>query len=592
MSAKPKSSLLVVLIIASLTGSLLTPGASNASVSYVEGNDSAAAMFNPLKVTNFSMQMSDEDFDSLRFPNVRWNNEGPWRETRMSFTMEGKVYGPYTVGVHLKGAWGSWHDVDGRNNEGFYVGGKAAFKIKMDEFVKGQTLFGVSRITLNNMMQDRSSLRETISYRLYRNLGIPSPRTGYANVSLNGINYGLHLNIETLNKQMLKRWGHSSTHLYKGAVPWFPDLWRGSESMFAVESGDEDDRSDLTDFMAINELSGKAWFDAISSRMDIELLTVSWASEIYSGHWDGYVRNLNNYFVNFDDQGKVMLLPWGVDQTWGGSLGYTVSKAVMPNKCWEYAPCLEIYRQALAKVSRVARELDLPTTATTIATGIRPALESDPFVYDLGSVTASQNTLVSSLRNQQSVLSSLVRPFDTTLASFKVNDAFYNPAQTALLPAGTKTVAIQVTASQSSARVTIQPLGTLKPGFNKAFVVVTSSNGQHVNTSTLNLYVYTAVSLSRTASFHKNTSVPTFAGITSMGLMATDLLGANNLVLDIRMAKTKTTSTAKAKTLMGNRVKHLLKSLQSKGIRPQKVTQRIVTSGSVNSLQITAKYQK
>jgi hypothetical protein len=549
-------------------------------------------MFNPLKVNNFSMQMSDEDFDSLRFPNVRWDNEGPWRETRMSFTMEGKVYGPYTVGVHLKGAWGSWHDVDGRNNEGFYVGGKAAFKIKMDEFVKDQTLFGISRITLNNMMQDRSSLRETISYRLYRNLGIPSPRTGYANVSLNGINYGLHLNIETLNKQMLKRWGHSSTHLYKGAVPTFPDLWRGNEWLFAVESGDENDRSDLTDFMAINELSGKSWFDAISARMDMELLTVGWAAEIYSGHWDGYVRNLNNYFVNFDEQGKVMLLPWGVDQTWNGSLNYTESRAVMPKKCWEYSPCLEIYRQALAKVSRVARNLDLPTMTTTVAAAIRPAIESDPFSDGWGVANWKQNELISRLGYQQSVLTSIVRPFDTTLASYRVNDIFYSPGESVFLPPGTKSVRIQATPSQSAARVDIQPLDQLQSGPNKAFVVVTSSNGQHVNTSTLNLYVYTAVSLSRAASFHKNTSVPTFAGITSMGLLGTDLLGVNNLVLDIRMAKTKTTSTAKAKTLMGNRVKHLLKSLQSKGIKPQKVTQRIVTSGSVNSLQVIAKYQK
>jgi len=582
MFAKPKSSLLLALIVASLAGSLLTPAASTASVSYVEGTDAAAAMFNPLRVNNFSMQMSPEDFDSMRYPNVSWDNEGDWRETRMSFTMEGKVYGPYTVGVHLKGAWGSWRDIDG----------KAAFKIKMDEFVKGQTLFGISRITLNNMVQDRSSLRESISYRLYRNLGIPSPRTGYANVSLNGINYGLHLNVETLNKQMLKRWGHSSSHLFKGAVPWFPDLWRGSESMFAVESGDENDISDLTNFMAINELSGKAWFDAISARMDVELLTVSWASEIYSGHWDGYVRNLNNYFVNFDDQGKVMFLPWGVDQTWGGALGYTESRGIMPNKCWEYAPCYEIYRQSLAKVARVARELDLTTMATSIGAAIRPAIESDPMGYGWNSAKAYQNNLVWRLRDQQSVLASMVRPFDTTLASVRVNDTFYSPGQTVMLPAGTKTVTLSVTATQSSARVAIQPVGTLKPGLNKAFATVTSTNGQHVNKNTINLYVYENVSLNRTASFHSNTSVPTFAGITSIGLLGTDLVGIQNLVLDIKMAKAKTTSTTKAKALMANRVRHLLKTLESRGIKPQKVTQRVVSSGSVNSLQITAKCLK
>jgi hypothetical protein len=204
----------------------------------------------------------------------------------------------------------------------------------------------------------------------------------------------------------------------------------------------------------------------------------------------------------------------------------------------------------------------------------------------------AQNNLIKRLGTQQSVLASLVGPFDTTLASFKINETFYNPSQTVFLPAGTKTVALQATASQSSARVAIQPLGTLAPGLNKVYAVVTSSNGQHVNTHTLNLYVYTEISLSRAATFHKSTAVPTFAGITSIGLLGTDLKDVKNLVIDIRMAKAKTTSTAKAKTLMAGRVKHLLKTLESRGIKPQNVTQRIVSSGSINSLQITAKYQK
>lgn len=582
MFRKRKSSLVSALILLSLAGSLLNASASSAATSYIEGTDPAAVMFNPLQVSNFSLQMTDEDFESLRYPNVSWDNEGDWLETRMSLTMAGKRYGPYVVGVHLKGAWGSWRDISG----------KAAFKIKMDEFVKGQTLLGVSRITLNNMVQDPSYLRESISYRLYRNLGIPTPRTGYANVSLNGIDYGLHLNVETLNKEMLKRWGVSSSHLYKGAVPYFPDLTSGSEWMFAIESGSKTDTSDLSAFLELNNLDGKAWWDAVSARMDMELLTLGWASELFTGHWDGYVGNLNNYFVNFDDDGKVNLIPWGVDQTWGGALDYSNSRGIMPFKCWDYAPCHEVYRQSMAKVSNVAKSLNLTTMAREIGSAIRSDIINDPFGRGINHATNYQNNLVWRISDQQSVLRSIVQPFDTTLASVRVNGRIYNQGEKIYLEAGTRVADLQVTPTQASAKAVVQPIGTLRPGLNSASVVVTSSNKQHVNTTKVMIYVYSNFTTKSTPVYNKNSSVPTFAGTSSIGLLGTSLLDSTNLTLNVKMAKLKSTTTTKGKSLMASRVKQLLSALAARGIKPAKVNQTLTSTGSVNALQITATYTK
>jgi spore coat protein CotH len=95
----------------------------------------------------------------------------------------------------------------------------------MDAFVKKQKLFGITKFTLNNMVQDPSYIHEALSYRLFRAVGVPTPRVGYANVTLNGRNYGLHLNVETVDTTMLKRWGLTNKHLYKGGVPNFPELY-------------------------------------------------------------------------------------------------------------------------------------------------------------------------------------------------------------------------------------------------------------------------------------------------------------------------------------------------------------------------------
>ena len=115
-----KATAVLALIILAITGSFLNTSTAQATSNYIEGTDEAAVMFDPLMVNDFSLEMSDADFESLKYPNVNWEFEGDWRETQMSFTMAGKAYGPYTVGVHLKGAWGSWRDVTQ----------KAAFKTK------------------------------------------------------------------------------------------------------------------------------------------------------------------------------------------------------------------------------------------------------------------------------------------------------------------------------------------------------------------------------------------------------------------------------------------------------------------------------
>jgi hypothetical protein len=112
-----------------------------------------------------------------------------------------------------------------------------------------------------------------------------------------------------MNKQLLARWGITSSHLYKGAVPYFPDFYTGYESQFAIESGSDTDTSDLTSFIKVQTYGGPAWWTAMGKIADMKQMTMGWAIELYTGHWDGYVMNKNNYFLNFDRYGRVTLLP-------------------------------------------------------------------------------------------------------------------------------------------------------------------------------------------------------------------------------------------------------------------------------------------
>lgn len=568
------------LIILAITGNYLSASSSQAATSYVEGTDEAAQVFDPLMVNDFSLEMSDADFESLKYPNVNWEFEGDWRETQMSFTMAGKAYGPYTVGVHLKGAWGSWRDVTQ----------KAAFKIKMDAFVKDQTLFGISKFTLNNMVQDPSYIHESLTYRLYRALGVPTPRTGYANVTLNGIDYGLHLNIETMNKELLSRWGITSNHLYKGAVPYFPDFYPGYESQFAIESGSKTDTSDLTEFIKVQTYGASAWWTAMGKIADMKQMTLGWATELYVGHWDGYVMNKNNYFLNFDRYGKVTLLPWGTDQTWNGSLSYFRSPALMINKCWAVPTCYSMYQQSLADVANKAEELQLEVMASEVSSAISAAVASDPWGPGLNTATDYQNAAIWRIGSQLRSLQTLSAPWDTGLQSLSVNGVSYKAGSTIYLPALTRQAAIEAITNEYDATAVVDMPAKLADGLNTISVKVTSSNGKHTRTQSVNLHVYTKRTAKAAVSFTKSLAKISSKGTTSLTAFVSKIDTPKNLVLTVSMPKVKTLSTTKNNVLLKQRSDAIVKVLSAQGIKPTKVTKTLVATGAADSLTVTASY--
>jgi spore coat protein CotH len=59
---------------------------------------------------------------------------------------------------------------------------KRSLKVDLSRFAKGQKLAGVSKLNFNNNVTDASWMNEVLSYRLYRDAGVPAPQTAYARV--------------------------------------------------------------------------------------------------------------------------------------------------------------------------------------------------------------------------------------------------------------------------------------------------------------------------------------------------------------------------------------------------------------------------
>lgn len=571
MKIKQLAKPLVTLIIVLLAGSVLSVPAQ-AKVSYVEGTDPAAVMFDPVQVSSINLQMSTDDYNSLRYPNVSYDNEGPWLETSMTAVIAGRTYTALKVGVHLKGAWGSWRDITQ----------KAAFKIKLDAFVPGQKLLGVSKLTLNNMVQDSSYIHEAMTYKLMRTAGIPAPRTGYANVKLNGVNYGLHLNVETIGKTMLKRWGLKSQHIYKGSLPNFPDFVQGNDPYFTIESGSPTDTTDLANFIAVNKLSGDSWWDAIKTIADMEEITKLWAAELYTGHWDGYTLNLNNYFVNFNDQGKASLLAWGTDQTWSGPYDYFNFRGVLANKCKGSNPCMEMYLQSLAKVANAAKKANLQNFATVVKSAIYSNIVADPMGPGIGSAAGQQNSTIATATLQSTMLSALVAPWDTTYETLMVNDLYYTAGRTVYLQPNVKKASITLLPTQQEAKAF--PVNKkVHAGFNTATVVINSADSLHTTEHEIMLYRLTQRNSKFAVRYTSNSSV-TKSGADLLAALTDKLALSRNTELTFTLGKSSSTKTNEL------RIQKILSQFKAAGIVPRKVT-RLYVSGNAQLITLNADYQ-
>jgi hypothetical protein len=285
-------------------------------------------------------------------------------------TVDGVPKGPLLtdVGIRLKGGVGSSRPVKT---------GKSGFKVRFDEFVDDQLFFGIKRLTLNNMIQDPSMVHESITYGLFRDLGLPASRTGYAFITLNGDDYGLFLNLETLDEVSLPQWFPTTGHLYEADAA-KTDLVPGDATRFEVDEGDEEDISDLEALIAaVNDGVGD-WSDDVSPFADLEQMTAHWAVERYVTHWDGYAGvdaefRPNNYYLHSDTVGIFQMMPWGTDQTWQFNMEFDEpAGGIMFNECLADASCKQLYLEGLTDVYCVAPGLDLPGKGAQLATTLAP----------------------------------------------------------------------------------------------------------------------------------------------------------------------------------------------------------------------------
>ncbi|NMA85539.1 MAG: spore coat protein CotH, partial [Epulopiscium sp.] len=104
-----------------------------------------------------------------------------------------------TVGIRTKGN-SSLSQVARMEDSNRY-----SLQFKFNYYVKGQTCYGLDSFCINNVIGDTTYMKDYIAYDIMKYIGVDTPLTNYANVTVNGEDFGFYLALERYNKSFLDR---------------------------------------------------------------------------------------------------------------------------------------------------------------------------------------------------------------------------------------------------------------------------------------------------------------------------------------------------------------------------------------------------
>lgn len=97
-----------------------------------------------------------------------------------------------------------------------YGNNRYSFKLEFDQYVKGNTYYGLDKLCLNNIIQDNTYMKDYLTYVMMNAMGIAAPLCSFVYITVNGEDWGLYLAVESVEDGFLERnYGTDYGELYK-----------------------------------------------------------------------------------------------------------------------------------------------------------------------------------------------------------------------------------------------------------------------------------------------------------------------------------------------------------------------------------------
>ena len=97
-----------------------------------------------------------------------------------------------------------------------YGNNRYSFKIEFDHYDNALTYHGLDKLSLNNVIQDNTYMKDFLAYTMMNDFGVASSLCSFVYITVNGEDWGLYLAVEGVEDAFLQRnYGNSYGELYK-----------------------------------------------------------------------------------------------------------------------------------------------------------------------------------------------------------------------------------------------------------------------------------------------------------------------------------------------------------------------------------------
>ncbi|MGN9162961.1 CotH kinase family protein [Clostridium sulfidigenes] len=266
-----------------------------------------------------------------------------------NITINGEAY--YNVGLRAKGNTTLSQIANDDTTDRY------SFKVKFDEYIDGQTLKGLEKLALNNMMQDTTYMKEYLSYDLLNKMGVSTPAFQYASITLNGEPWGLYLALEVMEESYIERYyGTTDGNLYKPETTNMAKnnmpmeqgkeingpMGRNTGGADLVYSGDEHSNYSTIFENAIFDYTNEEDYDKIiamvkslnedinniEKHLDLDEVLRYFAVNTFVVNLDSYASNMKHNYYLYEQDGICSILPWDYNLAFGAFQGGSASNVI------------------------------------------------------------------------------------------------------------------------------------------------------------------------------------------------------------------------------------------------------------------------
>lgn len=316
--------------------------------------------------TGVTMEYETELFDTDKIISVDIKMDAEqWNEMLDNATSEvyyqcdvivnGKTF--YSVGIRPKGNTSlSAIAMDADND-------RYSFKLEFDQYIDGQTCFGLDKLILNNNYADATNMKEAVIYDMYQYLGADASLYNYAEISMNGSYWGVYLAVEAVEDSfLLRNYGVGNGNLYKpdsmniggdmgndDSSSGQPDTGKRSmnfggfslgggganleytdddlDSYSTIWDGAVTDSSDSDHKRVVTALKNISEGNEIEKSLDVDNILKYMAVHSFAVNDDSLSGNMAHNYYLYEYNGQLNILPWDYNLSFGGMSANGVSGA-------------------------------------------------------------------------------------------------------------------------------------------------------------------------------------------------------------------------------------------------------------------------